>query len=143
MNSVVGRALSYRLLPIAKNCHIAAKQTENPALKRRYNSYVTDIWSIFVSFCVCAVDASTALPQYGKSLLGAMTDTQYRELSVIVCKGLTLLIRSNQMALEDTPEMSESESESDSESEEETQEAKIRDDDLGEEIVSVARENEP
>ena len=114
---------------------------ENPALKRRYNSYVTDIWSIFVSFCVCAVDASTALPQYGKSLLGAMTDTQYRELSVIVC--LTLLIRSNQMALEDTPEMSESESESDSESEEETQEAKIRDDDLGEEIVSVARENEP
>ena len=47
------------------------------------------------------------------------------------------------MALEDTPEMSESESESDSESEEETQEAKIRDDDLGEEIVSVARENEP
>lgn len=140
---MVGRALSYRLLPIAKNCHIAAKQTENPALKRRYNSYVTDIWSIFVSFCVCAVDASTALPQYGKSLLGAMTDTQYRELSVIVCKGLTLLIRSNQMALEDTPEMSESESESDSESEEETQEAKIRDDDLGEEIVSVARENEP
>lgn len=140
---MVGRALSYRLLPIAKNCHIAAKQTENPALKRRYNSYVTDIWSIFVSFCMCAVDASTALPQYGKSLLGAMTDTQYRELSVIVCKGLTLLIRSNQMALEDTPEMSESESESDSESEEETQEAKIRDDDLGEEIVSVARENEP
>lgn len=140
---MVGRALSYRLLPIAKNCHIAAKQTENPALKRRYNSYVTDIWSIFISFCVCAVDASTALPQYGKSLLGAMTDTQYRELSVIVCKGLTLLIRSNQMALEDTPEMSESESESDSESEEETQEAKIRDDDLGEEIVSVARENEP
>ena len=140
---MVGRVLSYRLLPIAKNCHIAAKQTENPALKRRYNSYVTDIWSIFVSFCVCAVDTSTALPQYGKSLLGAMTDTQYRELSVIVCKGLTLLIRSNQMALEDTPEMSESESESDSESEEETQEAKIRDDDLGEEIVSVARENEP
>lgn len=116
---------------------------ENPALKRRYNSYVTDIWSIFVSFCVCAVDASTALPAIRKESAGSDDGHAVSRAQRDRLQGPDAADRSNQMALEDTPEMSESESESDSESEEETQEAKIRDDDLGEEIVSVARENEP
>ena len=104
---------------------------------------------MFPSFCVRAVDTATTLPAFIKNLLAAMTDSRYRELSIIVSKGLTLLIRSNQMALEQATEeeedehgdgrggmqKEESESESESESEEEIQESKIRDEDLGEEIV--------
>ena len=88
---------------------------------------------------MCAVDAMTMLPMYSKSIMVAMTDSTYRELSVIVCKGLTLLIRSNQLALEDQQESPEIESENDSESETdpEIQEGRIRDEDLGEEIVGI------
>ena len=84
---------------------------------------------------MCAVDAMTMLPMYSKSIMGAMTDSTYREL----CKGLTLLIRSNQLALEDQQESPEIESENDSESETdpEIQEGRIRDEDLGEEIVGI------
>ena len=128
-----------RLLPIAKACHGAASRAVNPALKRRYMTYVIDIWNMFGSFCVCAVDAMTVLPMYSKSLLGAMTDATYRELSIAVCKGLTLLIRSNQMALENREEtpMNENDASSDSETDPEVLEAKIRDEDLGEEIVGI------
>ena len=84
---------------------------------------------------MCAVDAMTMLPMYSKSIMGAMTDSTYRELSVIVCKGLTLLIRSNQLALEDQQESPEIESENDTDPE--IQEGRIRDEDLGEEIVGI------
>lgn len=77
------------------------------------------------------------LPLYSKSIMGAMTDATYRELSVIVCKGLTLLIRSNQLALEDREESPEVENDSESETDPEIQEGKIRDEDLGEEIVGI------
>lgn len=128
------------MIPVAKACNNAASQTTNPALKRRYLSYVTDIWNMFPSFCVCSLDAATILPAYSKNLFGAMTDTRYRELGIIVSKGLTLLVRSSQLAMEEETENmqgdeSDGDSESDSESEEEIQESKIRDDDLSEEIV--------
>lgn len=99
------------IVPIAKSCHIAANQSSNPILKRRYQTYVTDLWSMFTSFCVCADDAADALQQYGNSILGAMTDRNYKELSVIICKGLTLLIRSNQLSLQNqsTPSLDENE----------------------------------
>ena len=80
------------IIPVAKACHVAAQQTTNPALKRRYQTYVTDLWNMFPSFCVCADDAAVAFEQFGNSILGAMTDRNYKELSVIICKGLTLLI---------------------------------------------------
>ena len=40
-----------------------------------------------------------------------MTDRNYKELSVIICKGLTLLIRSNQLSLQNqsTPSLDENE----------------------------------
>lgn len=89
---------------------------------------------------MCAVDTATVLPMYNKSIMGAMTDSTYRELSVIVSKGLTLLIRSNQLALEEE-EKKEDEQEINSDSESETdaeiQEGKIKDEDLGEEIVDI------
>ena len=60
-----------------------------------------DLWGLFASFCVCADDCATAVPAYCSSIIGAMTDKTYPELSITVCKGLTLLIRSNQLALEE------------------------------------------
>lgn len=64
---------------------------------------------MFTSFCICADDAAAAFEQYGNSILGAMTDKNYKELSVIICKGLTLLIRSNQLALENSEKVTEEE----------------------------------
>ena len=65
-----------------------------------------DLWGLFASFCVCTDDCATAVPAYCTSILGAMTDKTYPELGVIVCKGLALLIHSNQLALRD-PQMEE------------------------------------
>ena len=39
------------------------------------------------------------MPAFCTSILGAMTDKTYPELGIIVCKGLALLIHSNQLAL--------------------------------------------
>lgn len=95
---------------------------------------------MFPSFCVCADDAAVAFEQFGNSILGAMTDRNYKELSVIICKGLTLLIRSNQLALENQHEMNEEEeeedsSEGDSTSQMSEEELKGSQDDFTDEIV--------
>lgn len=99
------------IIPVAKACHMGAQQTTNTVLKRRLQTYVTDLWGLFASFCVCADDAAAAFEQYGNSILGAMTDKNYKELSSIICKGLTLLIRSNQLALENKQTTTEEEEE--------------------------------
>ena len=68
---------------------------------------------MFISFCIGADDAAAALEQFGQSILGAMTDKNYKELSVIICKGLTLLIRSSQLSLENGSGMNDEEEEED------------------------------
>lgn len=90
-----------RILPIAKACHIAELRATSAVAKRRFHTYVLDLWGLFASFCVCTDDCATAVPAFCTSIIGAMTDKTYPELGVIVCKGLALLIRSNQMALGD------------------------------------------
>lgn len=129
------------IIPVAKACHVGAQQTTNTVLKRRLQSYVTDLWSLFASFCVCADDAAAAFEQYGNSILGAMTDKNYKELSSIICKGLTLLIRSNQLALENkqmTTQEEEEESLSDDDSVSQMSEDDMKGgDELNDEIVCV------
>ena len=96
-----------------------------------------DLWGLFASFCVCADDCATAVPAYCSSIIGAMTDKTYPELSITVCKGLTLLIRSNQLALEEKHEEKE-EKEEDSESMMSEEEGKTTADDAEDEMVCLA-----
>lgn len=97
-----------------------------------------DLWGLFASFCVCADDCATAVPAYCSSIIGAMTDKTYPELSIIVCKGLTLLIRSNQLALEEKHEEKEEDEEEDSESMMSEEEGKTTADDAEDEMVCLA-----
>ena len=100
-----------------------------------------DLWGLFASFCVCADDCATAVPAYCSSIIGAMTDKTYPELSITVCKGLTLLIRSNQLALEEKheeKEEKEEEEEEDSESMMSEEEGKTTADDAEDEMVCLA-----
>ena len=100
-----------------------------------------DLWGLFASFCVCADDCATAGPAYCSSIIGAMTDKTYPELSITVCKGLTLLIRSNQLALEEKheeEEEKEEDEEEDSESMMSEEEGKTTADDAEDEMVCLA-----
>ena len=100
-----------------------------------------DLWGLFASFCVCADDCATAVPAYCSSIIGAMTDKTYPELSITVCKGLTLLIRSNQLALEEKHEEKEEkveDEEEDSESMMSEEEGKTTADDAEDEMVCLA-----
>lgn len=100
-----------------------------------------DLWGLFASFCVCADDCATAVPAYCSSIIGAMTDKTYPELSITVCKGLTLLIRSNQLALEEKheeEEEKEEDEEEDSESMMSEEEGKTTADDAEDEMVCLA-----
>ena len=100
-----------------------------------------DLWGLFASFCVCADDCATAVPASCSSIIGAMTDKTYPELSITVCKGLTLLIRSNQLALEEKheeEEEKEEDEEEDSESMMSEEEGKTTADDAEDEMVCLA-----
>lgn len=100
-----------------------------------------DLWGLFASFCVCADDCATAVPAYCSSIIGAMTDKTYPDLSITVCKGLTLLIRSNQLALEEKheeKEEKEEDEEEDSESMMSEEEGKTTADDAEDEMVCLA-----
>lgn len=100
-----------------------------------------DLWGLLASFCVCADDCATAVPAYCSSIIGAMTDKTYPELSITVCKGLTLLIRSNQLALEEKheeKEEKEEDEEEDSESMMSEEEGKTTADDAEDEMVCLA-----
>ena len=95
--------LHCRIVPIAKRCHVAAQRTTSSLLHRRLQTYVTDLWSLFPSFCVSARDTASTIPQWSTSLLGAMNDKTYLSLSIRICEGFILLIRSNQIAQGSNP----------------------------------------
>ena len=94
----VAPGLERRIVPLAKRCHVAAQRASSSLLHRRLQTYVTDLWGLFPSFCVSARDTASTLPQFSNSLLGAMNDKTYPSLSIRICEGFILLIRSNQLA---------------------------------------------
>ena len=102
------------------------------AYRRRLQTYVTDLWELFPSFCVCAEDVQQTLPANYKTLLAAMNDTTYRSLAISICKGLTLLVRSNQRALngshdsEESPDASSKEDYEDREDEENEESKQVK-----------------
>lgn len=82
------------ILALARDCEIKSNDASStPLVAKKYQMLTMQLWGLFPSVCVHAVDIDSSFKKIAKILANAMADKRYPELRLAVCQGLQALVK--------------------------------------------------